>query len=143
MASRYLRKQQQLQRRLAGDLVLCQTDIDPETENHETAVEFCVSNFADHTFLDPTPIQVDERYAKLVEKLENHSVHEKVGRLRACVARLKELNVGKGEYDEAELLAGKMLFLYEREPILPLPPPPPSSTKNLGRLRQIDGLTGK
>ena len=121
MASRYLRKQQLLQRKLAGDLVLCQTDIDPETENYETAVEFCVNNFADHTFLDPNPTKVDERYAKLVEKLENHSVHEKVGRLKACVARLKELNVGKGEYDEAELLAGKMLFLYEREPLLPWP----------------------
>lgn len=38
MASRHLRKQLQLQRRLAGDLVQCQTEIDPATENFDTAV---------------------------------------------------------------------------------------------------------
>ena len=55
-----------------------------------------------------------------MEKLENHSLHEKLRRLRACVSKLKERKFKKIEYEEEEALAGKMSFLYEREN------PPPS-----------------
>ncbi|GAQ81443.1 Spc97 / Spc98 family of spindle pole body component [Klebsormidium nitens] len=90
MASAFAQRERALNEKLFGDLVQRQAELQPQTENFSIALQFCLQNTAQHTYLDPNPSTVSSQYKELLQRLEINSQLRKADALKVLTAKFQK-----------------------------------------------------
>ena len=102
---------------LASRLVSTLTDFDLGSLNHESCVEFSLSNFHYHRFLSPNSDQLSRQINGLAEKFFVHSQPEKSKCLKAMFTKFIESDLSKSSFSKSSVhysLISLLLSLAEK-----------------------------
>jgi hypothetical protein len=90
MASTFALRERTLNAKLFSDLIRKAAALEPETENFAIALQFCLHNTAQHTYLDTNPSTVDTQYKELLKRLEINAQLKKAEALEVLTAKFQK-----------------------------------------------------
>ena len=90
MASEFALRERALNQKLFSELVQAAAGLEPGTENFAIALQFCLRNTAEHSYLDPNPSNVSKQFAELLKRLEVNAHLKKAHALEVLTGKFKE-----------------------------------------------------